>query len=210
MSTTNPTRHPPEQSVFLGYPFLSSFIPLQNIIAITLVYLGFFLRSADEPYLFGQSIPQRILVPYRDSQFSIHWLESTYINDHINQDKIDWVKYHLTLNPTTLNNYIFDMATDSNYWNLVIHNKNSKINWNHIRIPINDTDALIQEIMAWSFVLPHLQDQLLYFSKDEIRTLNNIKLALESFEELTQNSRPISWENYLDNIYTAIDNLIDR
>lgn len=205
MSTTNPPRYPPEQSVFLGYPFLNNnFIPLQDTIAITLAYLGFFLRSTDEPYLFGQSIPQKILVPYRDSQFSIHWLESVYINDHANQSKVDWVQYHLSLNPTTLNNNIFDITTDTDHYNLLLHNKNSRDNWTHIRSPTSNRDALIQEIMAWSFVLPHLQDQLLPFSKDGNKTLANINSALNTFERLTQNSRLNGWQNYIDAINTAI------
>jgi hypothetical protein len=58
--------------------------------------------------------------------------------------------------------------------------------------------------MAWSFVLPHLQDQLLPFSKDGNKTLANINSALNTFEELTQNSRPNGWQNYLDTINIAI------
>ena len=205
MSTTNTPRHPPEKSVFLGYPFLNNFIPLQDIIAITLAYLGFFLRSADEPYLSGQSIPQRILIPYRDCQFSIHWLESVYINDHVNQEKVDWVQYHLTLNPTTFNNSIFDLTTDSGYYNILLHNKNGKDSWTHIRKPTDKRDALIQEIMAWSFVLPHLQDQLLPFSKDASKTLAKINSALEDFYKLKQTLRPNGWQNYLDIINSAVD-----
>jgi hypothetical protein len=205
MSTTNPPRHPPEKSVFLGYPFLNNFIPLQDIIAITLVYLGFFLRSADEPYLSGQSIPQRILVPYRDCQFSIHWLESVYIADHANQDKVDWVQYHLSLNPSTFNNSIFDLTTNSDYYNILLHNKNAKDAWTHIRKPTDKRDDLILAIMAWSFVLPHLYDQLLPFSKDAKETLAKINLALEDFYNLKQNSRPNGWQNYLDVINRAVD-----
>jgi hypothetical protein len=195
---------PYHRSVFLGYPFGYESVQVLHKIAITLRMLKLHLRSAYEPEL-GDSLPKRILRPYKQSQYTIHWLNANDNDFRCDDLKIEWLKYHLTVNPTTYSCPGFDYSAISGNLHILCHNKelNSK-SWNHIIYSQDNDKELVEGLIAW--FSPDLKETIpsnpLEWSSIVNQTMCSFNLCLQEELEISLSK---GWESYLQHINRIIE-----
>lgn len=192
--------YPYAHSVFFGYPFTNQPVEVFHKIAITLRILNLHLRSAYEPEL-GNSLPKRILRPYNQSQFSIHWLNANENDFTGDVSDIEWLKYHLTVNPTTNSCTEFDISAKSDCLHILCHNKESKAEpWFHFYC--NTDIDLIWNLHSW-YSSQNLQETI------SIEWNHIEKQTMDSFDRCSQkeldSNLQTGWNTYLEHINKIID-----
>ena len=197
--------YPYDRSVFLGYPFPVETGQILHKIAITLRILNFHMRSAFEPEL-GNSLPKKILGPYNQSQFAIHLLNANEKDLSGDVSKIEWLKYHLTVNPTTKSCSNFDCTAKNGYLHILCHDKESNPEpWFHIIE--NEDENIIAGLLSW-FSTKRLTEETLRNLKDWDpiiqQTLKTFKLCRQK-EELDRILKT-GWNDYVEHLNNIMNN----
>jgi len=202
----SPYPYPYARSVFLGYPFPVETGAILHKIAITLRILNLHMRSAFEPE-FGDSLPKRILRPYNQSQFSIHWLNANEKKDFSGDvSKIEWLKYHLTVNPTTKSCSGFDCTAKNGALHILCHDKESNQEpWYHIIE--NEDEKIIEGLLSW-FSTKSLTEETLRNPEDWDPIIQQTTESCKSCRQKEDLDRILKtgWNDYIEHLNNIMNN----